>query len=181
MNTKLNTPLTIVLVILCCVCIAFSVYSSKKFSKRLPVNSKVAEPLTLLAVSKLSRRDSLVNFSLGYLGKPYIYGACTKDGFDCSGFVYYVFKNFNITVPRSSSEYINYGKTVEIAAVKKGDILVFLSPTRNEIGHLGIVTTANGMNSEFIHAATGKEMKVIITKLNTEHYTRRFVKAIQVL
>ena len=181
MNTKLNTPLTIVLVSLCGACIAFSVYSGKKFSNVLQENSMVAEPLKLQTESNLSRRDSVVNFALGYLGKPYIYGACTKDGFDCPGFVYYVFKNFNITVPRSTSEYINYGKTVEIAAVKKGDILVFLSPTRNEIGHLGIVTMANGMNSEFIHAATGKEMKVIITKLNTEHYTKRFVKAVQVL
>jgi len=128
-----------------------------------------------------SLRDSVVSFARQYLGTPYVYGSCSKDGFDCSGFVYFVFKHFKINVPRSSSEYNTYGETISIQDVQKGDILVFLSPTRNEIGHLGIVTSPAGMETEFIHATSGKEMKVVYSSLKQEGYKRRFVKSIRVL
>ncbi len=136
---------------------------------------------TFNKVNYISRRDSIVALALNYLGTPYIYGACSKDGFDCSGFVYFVFKNFGIEVPRSSSEYKTFGKIISIYKVNKGDIIVFLSPTRNVIGHLGIVTNPKGMATEFIHSSSGKEMKVILSSLSDVEYKRRFVKAISVL
>jgi len=126
-------------------------------------------------------RDSLEQFGKAFLGVPYAYGGTSGKGFDCSGFVYYVYQEFGIKVPRSSSQFANFGKEVPIDSVKKGDILVFLSPTRNAIGHVGIVTNPKGMESEFIHASSSKEMKVMISSLNHPGYTRRFVKAITVL
>jgi cell wall-associated NlpC family hydrolase len=115
------------------------------------------------------------------LGTPYIAAGSGKNGFDCSGFVYYVFKHFEIQVPRSSSQFKNFGKEIAIDSVRKGDILVFLSPSRNVIGHVGIVTNPKGDESDFIHASSGREMKVIVTNLKKESYTRRFVKAVRVL
>ncbi|MBA4318218.1 MAG: glycoside hydrolase [Flavobacterium sp.] len=126
-------------------------------------------------------RDNIVNFGMDLLGTPYIEASSSKDGFDCSGFVYYVFKHHKIQVPRSSSQFKNFGKEIPIENVKKGDILLFLSPTRNSIGHIGIVTNPKGKHSDFIHASSGREMKVIISSLKQEGYTRRFVKAIDVL
>ncbi len=126
-------------------------------------------------------RDSIVSFGRGLLGTPYVTAACNKDGFDCSGFVYYVFQHFNIQVPRSSSLFSNFGKEIAIDKVRKGDILLFLSPTRNVIGHVGIVSKADGNQSDFIHASSGREMKVIISSLKQQGYTRRFVKAVRVL
>jgi hypothetical protein len=126
-------------------------------------------------------RDSIVDFGMNFLNAPYVYGASRKDGFDCSGFVYFVFQHFRIKVPRSSSQYENFGKEIPVDSVRKGDILVFLSPTRNVIGHLGIVINPKGMESDFIHASSGKEMKVIITSLKKDGYKRRFVKALDVL
>lgn len=125
--------------------------------------------------------DKIVNFGMGLLGTPYVAAGCSKNGFDCSGFVYFVFNHFKIKVPRSSSEFKNFGKEIPIRSVKKGDILLFLSPTRNVIGHIGIVTNPNGMESDFIHSSSGREMKVIVTSLKKPGYTRRFVKAIRVL
>ncbi|MBG6187433.1 C40 family peptidase [Flavobacterium sp. CAN_S2] len=125
--------------------------------------------------------DKIVNFGMGLLGTPYVAAGCSKNGFDCSGFVYYVYNNFKIKVPRSSSQFKNFGKEIPISDVKKGDILLFLSPTRNVIGHLGIVTNPKGMESDFIHSTSGREMKVVITSLKKPGYTRRFVKAIRVL
>jgi hypothetical protein len=125
--------------------------------------------------------DKIVNFGMSLLGTPYVAAGSGKNGFDCSGFVYFVFNHFKIQVPRSSSEFKNFGKEIPIGSVKKGDILLFLSPTRNVIGHLGIVTNPKGMESDFIHSSSGREMKVIITSLKKPGYTRRFVKAIRVL
>jgi cell wall-associated NlpC family hydrolase len=58
-----------------------------------------------------------------------------KEGFDCSGFVYFVFQHFNIKVPRSSVEYYNFGKEISIESVQRGCV-AFSSPTRNVIGHI---------------------------------------------
>lgn len=126
-------------------------------------------------------RDSLEQFGKGFLGVPYVYGGTSSKGFDCSGFVYYVYQEFGIKVPRTSAQFADFGKEVPIETVKKGDILVFLSPTRNAIGHIGIVTDPKGMESEFIHASSSKEMKVMISSLKQPSYTRRFVKAVSVL
>lgn len=126
-------------------------------------------------------RDSLEQFGRGFLGVPYVYGGTSDKGFDCSGFVYYVYSEFGITVPRTSAQFADFGKEVPIESVKKGDILVFLSPTRNAIGHIGIVTDPKGMESEFIHASSSKEMKVMISSLKQPSYSRRFVRAVSVL
>jgi len=129
----------------------------------------------------VSLRDSIVSYGMELLGTPYVEAGCSKDGFDCSGFVYFVFQHFKIQIPRSSSQYKNFGEEIPIDNVRKGDILVFLSPSRNVIGHVGIVTNPKGKESDFIHASSGREMKVIVTSLKKEGYTRRFVKAIRVL
>lgn len=124
--------------------------------------------------------DKIVSFGMGLLETPYVAAGSGKSGFDCSGFVYFVFQHFKIQVPRSSSQFKNFGKEIPIDSVRKGDILLFLSPTRNVIGHLGIVTNPKGNESDFIHASSGREMKVMITSLKRPGYTRRFVKAIRV-
>lgn len=131
--------------------------------------------------AKSSLRDSLDIFGKDLLGIPYSYAGTSREGFDCSGFIYYVFKNFDIDVPRSSSQFADFGVEVAIDLIQKGDILVFLSPTRDEIGHLGIVTNPNGMETEFIHATSGKEMQVTISSLKQPGYNRRFVKAVRVI
>jgi hypothetical protein len=126
-------------------------------------------------------RDSLEQFGKVFLGVPYVYGGTSGKGFDCSGFVYYVYQEFGIKVPRTSAQFADFGKEVPIETVKKGDILVFLSPTRDVIGHIGIVTNPKGMESEFIHASSSKENKVMISSLKQPSYSRRFVKAVTVL
>lgn len=139
------------------------------------------EILTHPSENPATLRDSIVDFGMKYLGKPYMTGASCEDGFDCSGFVYFVYKHFEISVPRSSIQFKDFGKEIPIENVKKGDILVFKSPTRDVIGHVGIVTKPNGMESEFIHATSGAAMKVVLTNLNNKGYTKRFVKAVDVL
>ncbi|OIV43787.1 C40 family peptidase [Flavobacterium johnsoniae] len=128
-------------------------------------------------------RDSIIEYAKKYLDTPYKYaGSDPKKGFDCSGFVSYVFKNFGMTLPRSSGSYKNLGKALKPEDFKVGDILVFYGyKDRTVVGHLGIICEANGMHSKFIHASSGKAQKVTITALDTEHYTKRFYKCIDVL
>ena len=161
-------------------CVAYgSLRTAKEFPKRSEtiVKDTVINPIKI----DVSLRDKIVNFGMGLLGTPYITAGSSRAGFDCSGFVYFVFQHFKIQVPRSSSEFKNFGKEIPIDQVQKGDILVFLSPSKNVIGHLGIVTNPKGKESDFIHASSGREMKVIITSLKKEGYARRFVKAVRVL
>ena len=131
--------------------------------------------------NNVSLRDKIVSYGMGLLGTPYVTAGHSKKGFDCSGFVYFVFNYFEIKVPRSSSQFKNFGKEIPISDVRKVDVLLFLSPTRNAIGHLGIVTNPKGMESDFIHSSSGCEMKVIVTSLKKPGYLRRFVKAIRIL
>jgi len=126
--------------------------------------------------------DSIIQFARTLIGIRY--RSATSDpliGFDCSGFVSYVFKNFNFNVPRSSVEFANIGERVSLEDARPGDIIVFTSPTRHHrIGHVGIVLCNEGDDFEFIHSTSGKEHGVTITAMD-ETYRRRFVTIIRVL
>ena len=128
-------------------------------------------------------RVKLVTFAKSFIGLPYMYGAQDpKKGFDCSGFVNYVYKNFEITVPRSSAGFKNFGNKITLDEIKIGDILVFYGyKDTATIGHVGIVCEANGKNSKFVHASSGKAMQVVISDLNSTHYSNRFFKAVRVM
>lgn len=128
-------------------------------------------------------RSELINYATTFIGKPYCY-ACSSPakGFDCSGFVSFVFKNFNISLPRSSSAYASIGRELKPDEFKTGDILVFYGyKDKTRIGHVGIICEANGMQSKFIHSSSGKAMGVTISELGSEMYTRRFYKCIDVI
>ncbi len=174
---KTSKPIGLSLIVLCLA------YGSLRGDIGLPQrNENVVKDIRLNPIiSNTALRDSIVSFGMELLGTPYVEASCGKNGFDCSGFVYFVFQHFKIEVPRSSSGFEHFGKEILIENVKKGDILVFLSPSSNVIGHVGIVTNPKGMDSDFIHASSSSEMKVIISSLKQKGYTRRFVKAVSVL
>ncbi|MBW1654805.1 C40 family peptidase [Flavobacterium quisquiliarum] len=149
-------------------------------------NVKKKEPKIIVPNAKIQteiNRDSIIAYAKQYLGTPYVYASSNpKKGFDCSGFVSFVFSNFGLTLPRSSSGYKNLGTALKPEEFKVGDVLVFYGyKNRNIVGHVGIICEANGMQSKFIHASSGKAQQVTITALDTEHYTKRFYKCVDVL
>lgn len=131
-------------------------------------------------VAELTKREEIVAFAKKYLGTKYCYaGGDPQSGFDCSGFVNFVFKKFDIELPRSSSGFTKLGKPLKPDDFRVGDVLVFYGyRDSNSVGHVGIVYEANGMKSKFIHASSGKEMAVIISELGSDMYTKRFYKCI---
>lgn len=124
----------------------------------------------------------LVDFSISLLGVPYKYGSVKKEnGLDCSGFVNYVFNHFKITVPRTTVEFTNAGKEVPFRESRPGDIILFTGSNANSavVGHMGIITLHDKKNFRFIHSASGNNVGVIISEMNS-YFIPRFVKVIRV-
>ena len=126
--------------------------------------------------------DSIVNFAETLIGTPYKYGSINPaEGFDCSGFITYVFNHFNIEVPRSSIDFTNVGTEILLADAKRGDLILFTGTdsTIEVVGHMGIVTEQTDGVIIFIHSTSGKAYGVTISALTT-HYKKRFVKIIRI-
>ena len=128
-------------------------------------------------------RTELVEYAKTFLGTSYCYaGSTPSKGFDCSGFVSYVFNHFDIQLPRSSKDYKHLGVEKKPAEFQVGDILLFYGyKDRDRIGHVGIICEANGMDSKFIHSSSGKANGVTISELSSKHYSERFYKCISVI
>ena len=128
-------------------------------------------------------RQALVNYAKQYLGTPYRNsGTDPKKGFDCSGYIRFVFGHFGIVLPRSSREYKTLGKALKPDEFKLGDVLVFYGyKDQKHVGHVGIICEENGMKSRFIHASSGKAMGVTISSLGSQGYKKRFYKCIDVI
>jgi cell wall-associated NlpC family hydrolase len=127
-------------------------------------------------------REELIAFARTQLGVPYRYASTDPAvGFDCSGFITYVFNHFNIKVPRSSVDFTNEGIPVDTADAQPGDLILFTGTdsTDRTVGHMGIVVKNDEGPLEFIHATSGKAYSVVITKLE-RYYRSRFVKVIRV-
>jgi cell wall-associated NlpC family hydrolase len=82
--------------------------------------------------------SAIVNYARQFLGTPYVWGGTTPAGFDCSGFTQYVFRNFGIELPRTSSGQSTVGTRVSAADARPGDLVWWP-------GHVGIYT-GNGNN-----------------------------------
>lgn len=126
--------------------------------------------------------DELLAFAKTLTGAPYKYGSIDPlQGFDCSGFITYVFNHFNIAVPRSSIGFTNIKREINLEEAMPGDIILFTGTdsTIRQVGHMGIITSAENKNYEFIHSSSGKANGVTTTPLNA-YYIGRFIKVIRV-
>ena len=128
-------------------------------------------------------RAALISFAKKYMGTPYCAGGSSpKSGFDCSGFVYFVFRNFKISLPRSSREFKDIGTDLKPEEFRVGDVVVFNSfRNKARIGHVGIICQANGMQSKFIHSSSGKVKGVVISELGSPNYKKRFYRCVDVI
>lgn len=131
-----------------------------------------------------STSNKIMDFAKSLLGTRYRYASSNPEiGFDCSGFVSYVYKQFGFSGARSSADFAKKGKAIKLADAKVGDILVFTGSNARvrRPGHVGIVYSkdADG-NIRFIHSSSGKAKGVTITDLEG-YYKNRFLKAVTVM
>lgn len=129
--------------------------------------------------------DTLILFSKQFLEVKYKYSSCNpKIGFDCSGFVYFVFNYFHIKVPRSSIDFGNIGKIVSKDSAKIGDVIVFTGTNakNRHPGHVGIVISTKGSELTFIHSSSNKKKPgVRISNFkDSPYYEKRFLKIVRV-
>ncbi|MBQ6540115.1 MAG: SH3 domain-containing protein [Oscillospiraceae bacterium] len=111
-------------------------------------------------------RAEIVSFAKKYNGYRYVYGGTSPSGFDCSGFIYYIFKlTYGYNMSRTASaQYANNGTKVSKSDLKPGDI-VFFSDDGRGVTHVGLYIG----DGQFIHAANSRK-GVIINDLFTGYW-----------
>lgn len=146
------------------------------------ISIKYDHPFIFRINTGKTKPTELLAFANSLLGVPYLYASTDPSmGFDCSGFITYVFNHFNITVPRSSIEFTNVGQEINAYDAKPGDIILFTGTDSaiEVVGHMGIITSNINKKLEFIHSTSGKAHGVTISPLS-DYYKSRFVKVIRV-
>ena len=141
------------------------------------INKVQNEKMNIPAVSP----HELVRFAKTLIGIPYKYASTDPSkGFDCSGFITYVFNHFQWEVPRSSVDFTNVGKQINLIDAKEGDLILFTGTNDSIriVGHMGIITE-NFDTLRFIHSTSGRANGVTISNLEN-HYKKRFVKVIRI-
>ncbi len=114
--------------------------------------------------------DKLISLAKSKLGDSYMPAKAGPDHFDCSGFVYYLFKSNNISIPRTSLNQSKSGKKIMRQELKKGDILFFDTAHRNHVNHSGVYLG----EGKFIHSSSGKAYGVTISSLDKGFYLDKF-------
>lgn len=119
----------------------------------------------------------IVQYAQKYLNYKYVSGGTSpQTGFDCSGFTYYVYKNFGITLSRTSTAQASNGVAVSKSNLQAGDLVIFNNSSNTAIGHVGVYIGGN----TFIHAANSSK-GVITTSLSDSYYSARFVTARRII
>lgn len=97
-------------------------------------------------------------------------GTSVSSGFDCSGFILYIFDKFNLNLPRTSNAQAKTGTPVSKNNLKPGD-LVFFNTSGAGISHAGIYIGSG----QFAHSSSSKGVR--ISRLTEKYYKDRYVTA----
>ena len=145
-----------------------------------PIIPKGSEPVDI-STGKTTPAE-LISFAASLTGTPYKYGSTNpKKGFDCSGFITYVFNHFGIAVPRRSIDFTFVNHEIDMSQAKAGDLVLFTGTdsTIREAGHMGIVVSPPGEEVRFIHSTSGKDNGVTETSIKP-YYMGRYMKTIRI-
>lgn len=117
-------------------------------------------------------RGRILDTAKKYLGVRYNYGSSGSGGFDCSGFVQFVYRENGINLPRSTVDQYERGRKIGLDDALPGDLL-FFRIYRGRISHVGIYVSG----SVFIHApSSGK--KVSFADMKIDYWKKTFAGAV---
>lgn len=137
-----------------------------------PVEPEPAAPSTATAVSALpGNLPGLVAMALGYRGVPYRDGGSDPSGFDCSGFMQYVFRQIGAILPREVRDQFRTGIKVDRSDIEPGDLVFFETVSRGA-SHVGLAIGGD----EFVHAPSSRGV-VRVERLTSSYWARRYVGA----
>ena len=114
-----------------------------------------------LGLNNATGNNAIANTALSLVGLPYVYGGHGPSGFDCSGFVQYVYAQNGISISRQITAQVNSGASVSPENIAPGDIIAFSGSYTNNITHVGIYVG----NDMFVHAANPRQ-GVIVSSLS---------------
>jgi cell wall-associated NlpC family hydrolase len=120
--------------------------------------------------------DAIINYAKSFLGVPYRYGGTTPSGFDCSGFINYIFGNFGFDLVRTSYGLAELGTTVKLSDIQPGDLMFFKGSNVHStaVGHVALVVEVTPDAIKFIHSAnTGVRIDNFKT---SQYYIQRYIK-----
>jgi cell wall-associated NlpC family hydrolase len=121
-------------------------------------------------VAPPSHYGGVVGIAMRYLGIPYVWAGASPSGFDCSGFVMYVYAQMGVSLPHSSYAQYGYGVSVPFDQLQAGDLVFF-----DGLGHVGIYIGGG----QFIHSPhTGDVVKISAL---TGWYSSTYVGARRIL
>lgn len=140
---------------------------------QVKVNGKTGWALSTLLTKKsvassnknVALADDVVKRATGLTGIPYRFGGTTTKGFDCSGFIQYVFKKSGKSVSRDTLG--QYAQSKKVSKPQPGDLVFFQNTYRKGISHVGIYIG----NNKFVHAG-GKESQIV--SLNNSYWKSKF-------
>ena len=140
----------------------------------LETHEAVATTTSSKSGSRVARRA--VNTGDDYLGVPYKWGGSTPRGFDCSGFVQYVYREHGVRLPRTSRQMAHAGRSVpaRIASLRAGDLMLF----RGRNGVISHVALYAGNNQILHSSSSGRGVRYDnLSSKRGRYYTTHFVKA----
>lgn len=130
--------------------------------------------------SKKKTVDPIIDHAISFEGTPYRFGGTSKKGMDCSGLIYVSYLQGEIELPRVSSDMAKQGKSIDLAEVRKGDLVFFSTSKKGRgINHVGLVVERKGGQIRFIHSTTSRG--VIVSSLDENYWRKAFVEARKVI
>jgi cell wall-associated NlpC family hydrolase len=118
----------------------------------------------------------LADLAEEYVGSAYRWGGASPAGFDCTGFVMWVYSQFGIALPHNEAGQLASGERVAAEDLQPGDVLVFANTYRRGLSHVGIYVG----NGQFVHAADERH-GVVVSDLWDTYWAPRFVGASRAL
>ena len=117
----------------------------------------------------------LLSMARQFVGVPYVWAGRSPNGFDCSGFIYYVFDQLGYGLPRMADGQYEVGMPISRNALEPGD-LVFFETYEPGPSHVGIYIG----NNQFIHASSGAG-HVTVTPMSNPYHRDRYLGARRIL
>lgn len=115
-----------------------------------------------------SLQDKIINDAKSLIGTPYVFGGTTPRGFDCSGFLNYVYEQNGVLLPRTTADMYGTGTPISRSELQPGD-LVFFTTYKPGASHSGIYLG----NNQFIHSSSSRG--IMISSLNESYWSKRYI------
>jgi cell wall-associated NlpC family hydrolase len=116
--------------------------------------------------------NQVADLAQQYVGSRYVWGGSSPSGFDCTGFVMYVFNQFGVSLPHNEAGQLNSGQRIGADELQPGDVLVFANTYRSGLSHVGIYLG----EGQFVHAVDERH-GVQVNNLWDGYWGPRFVGA----